>query len=205
MADFISIKEYMEKKNNELNLYIPFKAAYTDEDTLVDAIINQYPLADIDTRIFGGMTPMLAVGCFAFDSFSKARFAADFCGARSIVTLTIKKKTKGLCSDEVFWVPYVDNVDDGFIDRAKANHEDVSYYRLRRINWHRTDLVKLKATFEITLINIDKETIRMSYTNTEAGKEINLGQFDKNFLSAIQSAYPKNHICQRRLKEGKRL
>ena len=81
MGDFISIKDYMDRKNKELNLYIPFKAAYTDEKTLTDAIISQYSLADTETKVFGGMTPMLAVGCFAFDSFTKARFAADFCGA----------------------------------------------------------------------------------------------------------------------------
>lgn len=199
MGDFISIKEYMDRKNNELNLYIPFKAAYTDEKTLVDAIIRQYSLADTETKVFGGMTPMLAVGCFAFDSFTKARFAADFCGARSIVNLTIKKKIKGLVSDETFWVPYDSDVDDDYIKRAKKNKEDASYYRMRRINWDKTDLEKLEAQFEITLINVDRETIRMSYANTPSGEEMNLGQFDKNFLSAIQSAYPKRHVTQRRL------
>lgn len=198
MADFISIKDYFNKKNQEYRLYIPFKAI-SDSSDFIDTVVNQYELADKTSVVFGGMTPMLSVGCFGFDSFDKARFAADFCGAKAIITLTIKKKVKGLCTDEVFWTPYVENVDDDLINRAKTNGDDISFYRMKRINWYKSDLEKLGAKFEITLINIDRESVKMGYVNDGNGKVVNLGQYDEKFMSAIQSAYPKKHITQRRL------
>lgn len=198
MAKFMSIKDYMDKKNNELRLYIPFKAVY-ENDNIEDALMKQYEMADKVSKVYGGMNPMLSLGCFAFDSYDKARFAADFCGARAILTMTIKKKVKGLSCDEVFWVPYVNDVSDDTIEKAKRDKDDISYYRLRRINWFKTDADKLGIKFEITLINVDKETIRMGYVNGDNGKVIHIGQYDESLFDAITSAYPKKHICQRRL------
>ena len=200
MAEFISIKEYLTKKSQEYRLYIPFKAVKPGGEYIEDVLACQYDeLADKDTKVFGGMTPMLAIGCFGFDSFDKARFAADFCDAKAIITLIIKKKTKGLSTDETFWTPYVSDVDDNFLERAKANQEDVSYYKMKRINWCKSDLEKLDAKFEMTLVNIDKESIRMEYGECDNGKVMKLGQFDENFIEAIASAYPTRHIVSRRL------